>query len=270
MIHKTLLVSAFVSLTLVLTACPPPPVVPPPVVPPPVVPPTPPPPTNTTAVINNQLARPINITVNGAVVRSIPAFTKYQYNAGTVSSFKLEFDVVSTTTVQGNAVGDPMGGYFSTISNPAGTYTFNVSNIIGNQFFFYPIIDNQSATSLLMVVNYALNAENRCNCVIIPYTKAGLGYFKLFTNSNFHGFKDGSGYTGYYHYWNDFASYVTEKSGTISLINTQTFSANVDILSETNYVKLEMIHPTSLSDEMSNSHQRTAPIIVTSQVPPLE
>ena len=70
------------------------------------------------------------------------------------------------------------------------------------QTYFYPIIDNNTSTGLLMGVNMGLPSENKCNCVVNAGNETAIGYYKLFGNTNVQAFQDDSNYTGSFIFWN--------------------------------------------------------------------
>lgn len=216
------LVVLVLALVVLLVSCPPtpppsPPPPSPPVGPPPPPPPPPPPvgppppPATTTVVITNKLALPIAISVNGQAVGSVPAFETRQHDAGVIPSLKLEFETIQPTIGGTNRTsGDEMGGYWDTINNPKGTIKFEADNIVGNTYFFAPMIDNKTSTRLLMAVNYNLVHENRCYCVVGGFSKSLLGYYLFYSNTEVVAFKDGSNYTGGYLSWRNNGSWQPE------------------------------------------------------------
>jgi hypothetical protein len=95
-----------------------------------------------------------------------------------------------------------MGGSYSTGNDPSGTLSFTIDNVIGDTTYFAPLIDNETGAGLLMGVNMSLESENRCDCVVSTGTQhIGLGYYRLFSNSNVRGYPTGSNYTGPYIFW---------------------------------------------------------------------
>jgi len=112
---------------------------------------------------------------------------------------------------------------------PEDVIDLEVDYIVGDgsnaTFFFNPVIDNQSSTRLLMGINWGLQSENRCSCVVAEFTdNVSLGYYLLFTNTEVRAYNEDNGYdAGSFHFWNDFSDGVQDGSGTINLLNTTSF-----------------------------------------------
>jgi hypothetical protein len=158
-------------------------------------------PTNTVRVnIVNNLAYPVNVSINGTLVGSCPAFTTAGKDV-LVSTLTVSFDVIQPT-LNGRTLGDPMSGVFSTYTNPSGTYNFTVGNRIGNTYYFLPLITNHTSVGLEIEVNGGLQAENRCSCVApAGGTRVAAGYYLWYSNSNVRLFRSGANYSGSYTYF---------------------------------------------------------------------
>lgn len=158
-------------------------------------------PPNTVRVnIVNNLAYAVNVSINGALVGSCPAFTTAGKDVA-VSTLTVSFDVIQPT-LNGRALGDAMSGIFSTYNNPSGTYNFTVGNHIGSNYYFLPLITNRTSVGLEIEVNGGLQAENRCNCVASAgETRAASGYYLWYLNSNVRLFRNGANYSGSYIYF---------------------------------------------------------------------
>lgn len=175
---------------------------------------TAPPASGATLVITNQLLYAINISVNGAVVGSVPAQSTRQ-TTSTAANIVLSWELVRPT-VGGRPIGDPMAGSFTSVAGSTGTVNYTVDNLVGGQWYFAPAITNSGSQNWLMGVNMGLTSENRCNCVVnAGSSNVGLGYYKLFSNSNVRAYLQSNGYTGQYFYWTNFT--VSRGSGLVSL-----------------------------------------------------
>jgi len=148
----------------------------------------------------NQLAYSVNVYINGNLVGSCPALTTAGVDVS-VSTLSVSF-IVNQPVLSGRALGDPMSGIFNTITNPSGTINFQVSNHIGSNYYFQPLITNRTSVPLAIEVNGGLQAENRCNCTApAGGTRVASGYYLFYSNSNVRLFRDGSNYTGSYVYF---------------------------------------------------------------------
>jgi hypothetical protein len=178
--------------------------------------------------IVNNLAYAVNVSVNGTLVGSCPAFTTAGKDLD-VSTLTVSFDLIQPT-LNGNMLGDPMSGVFSTYNNPSGTYNFTVGNHIGNTDYFLPLITNHTSSNLEIEVNGGLQAENRCNCTAPAFgTRIATGYYLWYSNSNVRLYQNGANYSGRYIYFGvdsngagtSFANYVTGSDAEIELIANQ-------------------------------------------------
>jgi hypothetical protein len=151
--------------------------------------------------VTNKLRYTINVSINDRVRGSIPA-GETRYVEDTVgSSMTVSWDL-ERPTLGARALGDTMGGRFSAISNPSGTYNYNVDYIVGDSQFFRPLFTNRSSVALLMEANGGTSAQNRCDCTAAAgTTNVHSGYYRLYSNSNFRVFRSGSNYTGSYLFW---------------------------------------------------------------------
>ena len=178
--------------------------------------------------IVNNLAYAVNVSINGTVVGSCPAFT----TAGTdvnVSTLTVSFTVLQPT-LNGRTLGDPMSGIFSTYSNPSGTYNFTVGNHIGNTDYFLPLVTNRTSSALEIEVNGGLQAENRCNCTApAGSTRVATGYYLWYSNSNVRLYQSNANYNGRYIFFGvdsngvgtSFTSMVSGLDAEIELLVTQ-------------------------------------------------
>jgi hypothetical protein len=156
----------------------------------------------TNVVIQNDLATPVNVYVNGSIIGSVPARETRQEDVGTLDRLNVSWSIVKVETDGGNPLGEDMGGTFETITNPPSTSRFQIDHIVGDQWYFFPLITNQTGTGLLMAVNWELAAETRCNCVVAPNSDdVAIGYYRLYRNTRVVGFQERSNYTGRYIYW---------------------------------------------------------------------
>jgi hypothetical protein len=124
-----------------------------------------------------------------------------------------------------------MAGYFQTIDNASGDYTFTVTNVIGSDYYMLPLISNQTAVALDMEVNGGLDAQNICGCSIpADGQNVAAGYYHEYSNSNIRLYRDGSNYTGPYAFFGEDANgqiapsgllytLAAANSGVISLVN---------------------------------------------------
>lgn len=181
-----------------------------------------------TLLVTNQLVDAVAITVNGTPVGTVPASSTAQTSFLVTGGMVVSYDLVRPLTSSGTPMGDQISGVFPTIQNASGTYTITVNNVLGTQQYFSPLISNSGAYPILMVANWGLASENRCNCTVLSGgNNVNIGYYKLFSNSEVRGYGAISGYgVGTYAFWNytGFSSIVQSGSGVVLLTNTATLS----------------------------------------------
>ena len=147
--------------------------------------------------LKNNLNYPINLIINGEVVGSVDPYSNQGINVR-VPSLLVSFEVVQPV-LSGKTLGDQFAGYFDKIDNPSGTYNFEVSNFVGQDYYFLPAITNRTPVPLEIEVNGGYTSENRCYCFAPAYSTNVLsGYYRLYTNSNVRLFREGSNYSGRY------------------------------------------------------------------------
>ena len=182
-----------------------------------------------TVIVTNQLIDVITVNVNGTPVGTVSASSTGQTTIPNVTgSLTVYYDLNRPTTAGGTPIGEPISGVFATIQYPSGTYAFTVNNFLGTQEYFSPLITNNGANPILMVANWGLVAENRCNCTVSSGgTNANIGYYRLFSNTEVRAYGTVSGYgNGTYTYWlsSDFGSGVQTGSGVVPLTNSLTLN----------------------------------------------
>lgn len=171
-----------------------------------------------TIVVENRLLSPVEVTANGTVLGSVEAGSSARAEVEPVASLTVEWDLVRQTTTEGAAVGEPMAGSFGPVANPTGTVTFTVDAVVGEDYYFAPLVTNNTAANLLMGVNMGLQSENRCDCAVPGGgTDVYFGYYRLFTNSNVRGYRFDSGYQPPYIYWENFSGSVDFETGIVRL-----------------------------------------------------
>ncbi len=181
----------------------------------------------TTLVISNYLIDPVDVAVSGpgGGVLFVPPSTQTTMVVR-VSTLSVSFNMQKPTTASGTPIGDDMAGIYADMPNPPATVYVDVTNLIGTQYYFSPLITNSSAAPLLMAVNWGLVAENRCNCTAPANgINVNIGYYRLFSNTEVRGYGARSGYgVGSYAFWrySDFSSGVATNTGVVHLTNTST------------------------------------------------
>lgn len=162
----------------------------------------PPPGNPVTLAFTNRLLYPIAVRANGTLLGQVAAGGTATQTVSPGSTLDVAFEMVRPS-LSGNSLGDPVAGFFNTISNPTGTINFTIGNVIGTTQYFVPLVSNNTAADLLMGVNMGLQSENRCNCVAPAFQQStAFGYYRLFSNSNVRAYRSNSSYTGPFIFWN--------------------------------------------------------------------
>ncbi|MCX6153010.1 MAG: hypothetical protein NT007_02495 [Candidatus Kapabacteria bacterium] len=153
----------------------------------------------------NKLDNSITIEKNGKSLLIVQPRSSIEYKYTDSTFIVIDWVTAFDSSSQGNPVGDYMSGSFDTIKKPAGRYEFEIDNIIGNdsnaEWFFEPVIINNTKYGLMFDVNVGLIDENRCYCVVAPKTQGTIGYYRFYNNTKVLAFKEDSNYTGTPYTW---------------------------------------------------------------------
>ena len=132
-------------------------------------------------LVQNRLVLPVRFFIDGAYQAEIGALSDLSVPLAS-GSVNLRWEVVKETTSSGRALGDEMGG---DISNIAPGDIVLIDNLVGEQAYFYPRVSNNTAQECEVIVNYGWENENITGALLPAHSPPiGLGYYKLFTNSN--------------------------------------------------------------------------------------
>lgn len=131
--------------------------------------------------VNNKLIRPIAIYVDGSY--------KGEVDSDSTKSFvtdqfpvTVKWEIVKETTSGGVPIGDNMGGFFDGVSDRE---SITVDSRVAEQPYFYPIITNNSDVDCKVIINEGWASENDPPAIVPAHKEnVGLGYYKLYSNSN--------------------------------------------------------------------------------------
>jgi hypothetical protein len=160
--------------------------------------------------VDNHLLSPIEVSVDGTVIGTVPARpiaaavpTRRTFQIAGTPQFTLDWDLVRPTIPNSSVgLGEEVGGRFEMTVGNQTSFDFIVDNEIAGTVYFAPVITNNTVARLLMLVNFGLASENRCECVVSANsTNVYFGYYELFSNSEVRAYADGSNYTGTYVFW---------------------------------------------------------------------
>ena len=214
--------------------------------------------TSTAIQVTNRLNHDVNIFVNGTAVGSVPRFETRQQDVGVLDRLEVSWVLVRPRIEGTNTpVGDEMGGVFTAVSSPGGTYEYTADHIVGTQWYFEPVVTNQTSHGLLMAVNWELQAENRCHCVVrLNHANVAIGYYRFFSNSNVVYFREGSNYTGEGWQWSPISSQnLEEGSGLLRLVATNSLPPSLSPGAEP---MVSLATPLSPSRRATNRHDPTS------------
>jgi hypothetical protein len=137
--------------------------------------------TSASISISNKLMLPVNIYVGNSlqgVVKSnsVQAFIFDKYPVS------VTWNVVKQTTVKGVPLGHDMGGTFDDVNLGD---DISIDNVIADQSYFYPVIDNHTDTDCLVTINKGWQSEFITGASAPAHSdNIGFGYYELYTNSN--------------------------------------------------------------------------------------
>jgi hypothetical protein len=132
-------------------------------------------------LVQNRLVLPVRIVIAGALQGEVPAQSDATFILVSSPS-RLDWEVVKETTSSGRGLGDVMSG---SVEHEAAGEVVEITRLAGDQEFFYPRITNHLGVECEVIVNKGWESENITSAVVPENSEGvGLGYFKLFTNSN--------------------------------------------------------------------------------------
>jgi serine/threonine protein kinase len=131
--------------------------------------------------INNQLARPISITINGIEQGQIEPYASAEFHPDEFP-VTVEYSIIQPR-LSDRSIGDDLSFRFKDIQKYK---TIDVDSIagIGNNRIFYPIVENNTGKSCSIVVNESYPSENRPMAKTREFHRVFFGYYKLLLNSN--------------------------------------------------------------------------------------
>jgi len=134
-----------------------------------------------TFTVKNLLVLPVTISVNNIVQGTVAANSTQTFQMQADLS-TVAWDVVKKTTSDGTPLGNDMGGIWSKVNDGD---ELDVDNIIDQQYYFYPIITNPGSVDCYVTINKGWENEVVTNAFVPAYTNnVGMGYYKLYNNSN--------------------------------------------------------------------------------------
>jgi hypothetical protein len=131
--------------------------------------------------IDNLLNLSVKISINNVPEGDIDARTNKTF---LLNDFPVtvQWSVNKWTTLKGDPLGHDMSGIFSDINSGE---ELTIDNDVDGQYFFYPIITNTTKTDCDVTINKGWKSEYVTNAVVPANSGGvGMGYYKLFTNSN--------------------------------------------------------------------------------------
>jgi hypothetical protein len=130
--------------------------------------------------ITNQLVQPVNIKLNDIYFGTISAQASGSFSS-TIYPVRVSFEVVRQTDPNGNPIGDYMAGSWEAVYQ---SQNLTINNIIGSQYFFYLILNNNTNMECLISVNDGYISQTSPG-YLTPYTQqVWAGYYNFFGNTN--------------------------------------------------------------------------------------
>lgn len=152
--------------------------------------------------LENELLYDIEFRANGGEPIRVSAGTSRTEAVAVTGSLGVTFALVGAVNQAGAPAGDLLGGSFDPVSSPSGTIRYTVTNEIGAQTYFAPVIGNKSFQPVLIGVNMGTPDENLCNCIVpVGARDARVGYYELGVASNVRGYFGATTYSGNYVVW---------------------------------------------------------------------
>jgi hypothetical protein len=134
-----------------------------------------------TFLLKNHLVLPVRVYINDVYLGELPTDTGREYVLDAIPS-TLRWELAKETTSSGRAIGDAMG---ATVLGVSTGQVVEITNLAGDQVYFYPYITNLTDQECEVIINKGWESENIPEAVVpANREEIGLGYYRLFTNSN--------------------------------------------------------------------------------------
>jgi hypothetical protein len=133
-------------------------------------------------VITNKLISPVEISEDGIYKGTIEKSSTTTFLLDNYP-VNIQWVVVKKRTTIGVRLGDDMSGEYDGVTTGD---SLTIENKVANeQFYFYPIINNNTDKTCHVIINEGWESENDTKSFIAPYASdIGFGYYKLYSNSN--------------------------------------------------------------------------------------
>ncbi len=116
-------------------------------------------------IVDNFLVADLDVFVDDVLVGVAPLLSSLTFEAA--PGFTLSFESVPPLNESSEEMGEILAGTFSPDTQPRGRLSqYAIGNQIGDDFFFAPILSNQTAGIVTASVNVGTNYEFTCGCVL--------------------------------------------------------------------------------------------------------
>jgi hypothetical protein len=121
----------------------------------------------------------VNIQIDGVERGGVESGQTTQFSIDRYPAY-VHFSVEKQTSADGNPIGDEMTGHWDSVEKET---HLDITNVIGDSFFFYPLIHNNTDLNCQIHVNDGYSSE------IIPgwvnsKSTAAAGYYRYYSDSN--------------------------------------------------------------------------------------
>lgn len=132
------------------------------------------------AIINNKLELPIKVYVDD-IYKGIAEPLSWKTLLLDSYPVNVKWEVDRRKLNEETVMGDEMSGIFHNVET--GVF-LQVSNVVGNVPYFYPILSNDTDTDCTISINDGTIAEQRPGVLLAHTSNVVSGYFILYSNAN--------------------------------------------------------------------------------------
>src|ERR1700752_603780 len=131
-------------------------------------------------IIQNFLVLPAKIYIDDEYQGQIASSITKTFLLRSVPA-KVRFEMIPALDSNNQPWGESIEGVFFQVDNGS---TLSITNVVGDNFYFYPLLSNYTNQNCEISINDGLYSERRIGTLTAGQQNVAAGYYKLFSNSN--------------------------------------------------------------------------------------
>ncbi len=133
--------------------------------------------------VNNELGLGVKIYANGEYRGKIKAYSKRNFSFYSNADFpaEIKWEIIQQKDSAGTPIGNPTSGTIKRVDNHS---EVNIEHIFDENYFFMPIITNNTEMQCKITVNDGLASEQYAGILLANAKNVNIGYYQWKKNSN--------------------------------------------------------------------------------------